>query len=39
MLILLMYFGRIGPLTFGTALALRERERRTRYAESRPIIG
>jgi trk system potassium uptake protein TrkH len=38
-LIVLMYFGRIGPLTFGTALALRERERRVRYAEARPIIG
>lgn len=38
-LILLMFFGRIGPLTFGTALALRERERRIRYAEARPIIG
>lgn len=38
-LILLMFFGRIGPLTFGTALALRERERRTRFAEARPIIG
>lgn len=38
-LILLMFFGRIGPLTFGTALALRERERRVRYAEARPIIG
>jgi potassium uptake TrkH family protein len=39
MLVLLMFFGRIGPLTFGTALALRERERRIRYAEARPIIG
>jgi hypothetical protein len=39
MLVLLMFFGRIGPLTFGTALALRQRERRIRYAEARPIIG
>ncbi len=38
-LILLMFLGRIGPLTLGTALALRSRERRIRYAEARPIIG
>jgi trk system potassium uptake protein TrkH len=38
-LIFLMYFGRVGPLTLGVALALRERERRFRYAEERPIIG
>jgi potassium uptake TrkH family protein len=38
-LIVLMYLGRTGPLTLATALALRERERRIRYAEARPIIG
>ena len=38
-LIFLMYFGRVGPLTLGVALALRERERRFRYAEERPIVG
>ncbi len=38
-LIVLMYLGRIGPHTLGVALALRERPRRTRYAEGRPIIG
>lgn len=38
-LIVLMFLGRIGPGTLGTALVLRERERRYRYAEGRPIIG
>ena len=38
-LIVLMYLGRIGPHTLGVALALRERARRIRYAEGRPIIG
>lgn len=38
-LIVLMYLGRIGPHTLGTALALRERRRRVRFAEGRPIIG
>lgn len=38
-LIVLMYLGRIGPHTLGTALVLRERERRYRFAEERPIIG
>jgi potassium uptake TrkH family protein len=38
-LIVLMYLGRTGPHTLGLALALRERERRFRYAEERPIIG
>ena len=38
-LIVLMYLGRTGPHTLGVALALRERERRFRYAEERPIIG
>jgi Trk-type K+ transport system membrane component len=38
-LIVLMYLGRTGPHTLGVALALRERQRRTRFAEGRPIIG
>jgi potassium uptake TrkH family protein len=38
-LIVLMYLGRVGPHALGTALVLRERERRIRYAEERPIIG
>lgn len=38
-LIVLMFLGRVGPHALGTALALRERERRFRYAEERPIIG
>jgi trk/ktr system potassium uptake protein len=38
-LIVLMYLGRVGPHSLGTALVLRERERRIRYAEERPIIG
>jgi potassium uptake TrkH family protein len=38
-LIVLMFLGRIGPHTLGTALVLRERERRYRFAEGRPIIG
>jgi potassium uptake TrkH family protein len=38
-LIVLMYLGRTGPHTLGVALVLRERERRIRFAEERPIIG
>ncbi|MCC6221977.1 MAG: TrkH family potassium uptake protein [Thermoleophilia bacterium] len=38
-LIVLMYLGRVGPLGLGTALVLRERARRYRNAEERPIIG
>lgn len=38
-LVILMYLGRIGPLTLGTAIALREKERLYRYAEERPIIA
>jgi len=34
-----MLAGRVGPLTFVTALALRERGRAYRYPEERPIIG
>ncbi|MBB6170581.1 potassium uptake TrkH family protein [Nocardiopsis mwathae] len=39
LLIVLMIAGRIGPVTFASALALRERTRRFDLAESRPIIG
>ena len=38
-LIVLMFVGRLGPITVGTALALRHRERRYRLPEERPIIG
>ena len=38
-LILLMFLGRVGPLTLGTALVLRERGRLYRFPEERPIIG
>lgn len=39
LLITLMFVGRIGPLTFATALALRERTRRYELPEERPIVG
>ncbi|QGG96307.1 hypothetical protein GH723_15045 [Actinomarinicola tropica] len=35
----LMVFGRLGPLTVGTALILRERERLYRFPEERPFVG
>lgn len=35
----LMFLGRLGPLTLGTALVFNNRERLFRYAEDRPIIG
>lgn len=38
-LVLLMFVGRLGPITIGTALALRHKERRYRLPEERPIIG
>jgi potassium uptake TrkH family protein len=38
-LVVVMLAGRVGPVTFVTALALRERSREYRYAEERPIIG
>ena len=38
-LALLMASGRIGPITFATAIAFRERKRRYDLAEARPIIG
>ncbi|MFC7329821.1 TrkH family potassium uptake protein [Marinactinospora rubrisoli] len=39
LLVLLMFAGRIGPITFASALALRERTRRYDLPEARPIIG
>ncbi|WP_084469033.1 TrkH family potassium uptake protein [Nocardiopsis trehalosi] len=39
LLVVLMLAGRIGPVTFASALALREHTRRYDLAESRPIIG
>ncbi len=35
----LMFIGRVGPLTLGVALVLRENEPRFRHPEERPIIG
>ena len=39
MLMVLMFAGRVGPLTVATALALRTRDRRYRLPEERPLIG
>jgi Trk-type K+ transport system membrane component len=39
LLIVLMFVGRVGPLTLFTALALRERARRYELPEERMIIG
>lgn len=38
-LTILMYLGRIGPLTLAVALILRQRPRRYHYPEERPIVG
>lgn len=38
-LILLMFVGRIGPITLVSSLALRERTRRYQLPEERPVIG
>ncbi|MEH0824366.1 TrkH family potassium uptake protein [Micromonospora sp. CPCC 205739] len=38
-LIMLMFVGRLGPITAATALALRERTRRYELPEERPIVG
>ena len=35
----LMLLGRLGPVTFGTALVLRRRQHLLRYPEGRPLIG
>ncbi|MEW2444916.1 TrkH family potassium uptake protein [Micromonospora marina] len=39
MLTALMYVGRIGPLTLGSAIALNTRRRLYRYPEEQPIVG
>ena len=39
LLVVVMLAGRVGPVTFVTALALRERNPAYRYPEERPIIG
>ncbi|MFV2099748.1 TrkH family potassium uptake protein [Micromonospora sp. LOL_024] len=39
LLIVLMYLGRVGPLTFGSAIALNTRHRLYRYPEEQPIVG
>jgi potassium uptake TrkH family protein len=38
-LVVLMFLGRLGPITLVSALALRERQRRYQLPEGRPIIG
>jgi potassium uptake TrkH family protein len=38
-IVALMFLGRLGPITFAAALAVRERQRFFRYPESAPIIG
>ncbi|MER5215693.1 potassium transporter TrkG [Streptomyces sp. NPDC002838] len=38
-LVLLMFIGRLGPVTLVSALALRERKRRYELPEERPVIG
>jgi trk system potassium uptake protein len=39
LLTVLMFAGRVGPLTVGTALAVRSRDQRFRLPEERPLIG
>lgn len=39
LLILVMLLGRVGPVTFVTALTLKQRRRAYRFAEERPLIG
>jgi potassium uptake TrkH family protein len=39
LLVLVMLAGRVGPVTFVTALAFRQSSRAYRFAEERPIIG
>ncbi|MEV0351465.1 potassium transporter TrkG [Nonomuraea sp. NPDC050680] len=39
LLVLLMFIGRIGPLTLGSALALKDRTRRYQLPEERIIVG
>lgn len=37
--IVLMFVGRVGPITLASALALRQRDRRYTLPEERPVIG
>jgi trk system potassium uptake protein TrkH len=39
LLTVLMFMGRVGPLTLATAVALRQRDARYRYPEGRVLIG
>lgn len=39
LLVLVMFCGRVGPVTFATAVALRSSSRLYRHPEERPIIG
>ncbi|GAA3836439.1 potassium transporter TrkG [Sphaerisporangium flaviroseum] len=39
LIVVLMFIGRVGPLTLGSALALRERTTRYELPEERPIVG
>ncbi|QUH05974.1 TrkH family potassium uptake protein [Saccharopolyspora erythraea] len=39
LLVLLMFIGRLGPVTLASALALRDRMRRYERPEERPIVG
>jgi trk system potassium uptake protein TrkH len=39
LLVVLMFLGRVGPITLAAALALRERARRYELPEERPIVG
>lgn len=39
LLVLVMFVGRLGPITFAAALALRDRQRMYHLPEGRPIIG
>lgn len=39
LLVVLMFSGRLGPMTLAAALALRERRRLIRMPEARPIVG
>jgi Trk-type K+ transport system membrane component len=39
LLVLMMFLGRLGPITLVSAIALRERQRLYKLPEGRPIIG
>jgi potassium uptake TrkH family protein len=39
LLVILMFMGRVGPVTVAAALALTDRRRLYRYPEERPIVG